>query len=150
MSADEIDAFEQELLAEHPDWGESGTLSHRYFDRAGKPMSFARWVAIMEKDPDSRIVAHTWLVDSTAVVLVSTVWLGMDHNFSAVWNDDSPPLIFETMVFGGPWDEDGDQERYATSAAARAGHDRALALVRDRLPGCLEVTESEARARSEG
>jgi hypothetical protein len=50
-------------------------------------------------------------------VEVSTVFLGMDHNF---W-DEGPPLLFETMVFGGPldsrltrcstWEEAEDQHR---------------------------------------
>lgn len=142
MSADEVDAWELEILADHPDWGVPGSgLSHRYFDRAGKPITFARWVAVMEKDPDSRIVHHTWLVCDTSIVLVSTVWLGMDHNF---FSDSGPPLVFETMVFGLADDE--YQERYATEDAARAGHD---ALVRDWLPSCREVSEDEARRLSE-
>ncbi|WP_166903861.1 hypothetical protein [Mycobacterium sp. DL440] len=33
-------------------------------------------------------------------VVVSTVWLGLNHSFT----DDGPPIIFETMVFGGVHD----------------------------------------------
>ena len=118
-----------------------------YYDRDGKPMSFVRWAAAMEVDPESRIVAHTWLVADTAIVLVSTVWLGLDHSFGFT---NGVPRIFETMIFGVPWsDEDEYQERYATEVGAEAGHDRALATVRDRLPGCIEVSEDEARRRSE-
>ena len=50
-------------------------------------------------------------------VVVSTVWLGVDHRWG-----DGPPLIFETMVFGGEHDE--VQERYSTEEDARAGHQR--------------------------
>lgn len=49
-------------------------------------------------------------------VYVSTVFLGVDHRFGA----SGPPLLFETMVFGGPLD--GEQERYCTRAEAIAGH----------------------------
>lgn len=46
---------------------------------------------------------------------VSTVFLGLDHQFG-----DGPPLVFETMIFGGPLDQ--YQERYCTWAEAEAGH----------------------------
>ncbi len=47
---------------------------------------------------------------------VSTVWLGLDHRYS----ESGPPLIFETMVFGGPLD--GEQDRYSTESEAIKGH----------------------------
>lgn len=55
-------------------------------------------------------------------VRVSTVFLGLDHNWG-----EGPPLIFETMIFGG-WHDDY-QERYSTYEEAEAGHRRALILV---------------------
>lgn len=33
---------------------------------------------------------------------VSMVFLGLDHSF----DDDGPPLLFETMIFGGLHDQD--------------------------------------------
>ena len=54
---------------------------------------------------------------------VSTVFLGLDHQYG-----DGPPLIFETMIFGGPHDQ--YQERYATRADAERGHARACAVAR--------------------
>ena len=48
---------------------------------------------------------------------VSTVFLAFDHS----WGLGSP-VLWETMVFGGPFDE--RQERYASREAAVAGHDR--------------------------
>jgi hypothetical protein len=48
--------------------------------------------------------------------MVSTVFLGMDHQFG-----DGPPMLWETLVFGGPLDGEGD--RYATAEEARAGHE---------------------------
>lgn len=48
-------------------------------------------------------------------VRISTVFLGLDHSWG-----DGPPLIFETMVFGGPLDQ--EQDRYTTWEQAEAGH----------------------------
>jgi hypothetical protein len=146
VSADEVDAFEQEILADHPEWGYTRTRAMTFYGRDGSPMTFARWIAIQEKDPESKIVVHSWFAHESAVVLVSTVWLGMDHNF----HDSGAPLIFETMIFGLSEDVDEYQERYPTEDAARAGHDRALALVRDWLPGCREIDEDTARLLGEG
>lgn len=66
-----------------------------------------------------RFVARTGNAD----LAVSTVFLGLDHNFSG----RGPPLLFETMIFGGP--HDGKQRRYATYDEAEAGHREATALV---------------------
>lgn len=91
-------------------------------------------VALLRADPNYRFVAKTTITDGSDVNTsyhVSTVWLGLDHNL-----DDGPPLIFETMVFGGPSDdEDQDDrdehetERYATYSDAEQGHRRYVALV---------------------
>lgn len=47
---------------------------------------------------------------------VSTVFLGLDHNFS----DEGPPILFESLVFGGKLN--GEGRRYATWDEAEAGH----------------------------
>lgn len=57
-------------------------------------------------------------------VRVSTVFLGLDHRFSS----DGPPLIFETMVFGGELDQ--EQERYSTWDEAERGHAAILEKVK--------------------
>jgi len=41
--------------------------------------------------------------------VVSTVFLGLDHN----WWSEGPPILWETMVFGGKCDQ--EQERCAGS-----------------------------------
>ena len=56
-------------------------------------------------------------------VLVSTVFLGIDHQFG-----DGPPILFETMIFDGI--HDGYQERYCTWDDALAGHALAVKLMR--------------------
>ena len=56
-------------------------------------------------------------------VVVSTVFLGLDHDFGV-----ARPLIFETMIFGGPFSE--HQWRYSTWAEAEARHAEILEQVR--------------------
>lgn len=53
---------------------------------------------------------------------VSTVFLGLDHSFFA-----GPPLLWETLVFGGPLDMEG--KRYHSHEAARRGHVEMVARV---------------------
>ena len=48
-------------------------------------------------------------------VKVSTIFLGLDHSFGL-----GLPVLFETMVFGGKYDQ--DQERYQTWRDAEIGH----------------------------
>src|SRR5438094_10208068 len=76
-------------------------------------LTWGRWMETAE-----RHVA----VDQVRDVKVSTIFLGLDHNYG-----DGPPLLYETMVFGGPLDQELD--RYATRDAAIAGHAAMLARV---------------------
>lgn len=99
-----------------------------YFNRQGQPIAMHDWARAYEA-LDGRVVGS----DRIDNWLVSTVWLGLDHSFG-----DGPPLIFETMVF--PPDDDGGQswseeycERYSSEDEARAGHETALAWLRDKL-----------------
>lgn len=62
-----------------------------------------------------RQVARTRL---TPEVEVSTVFLCLDHSLGL--EPDTPPLLFETMVFGGT--HDGFAVRYSTWDAAARGH----------------------------
>jgi hypothetical protein len=64
-------------------------------------------------------VAH----DTINGVEVSTVFLGLDHNFYG-----GPPLVFETMVFGGQLT--GRVWRTSTWEEAEAGHASMVAEVR--------------------
>jgi hypothetical protein len=89
-----------------------------YYDRQGQPIDMMTWAQMFE-DKAVKVVAQTKVGD----VLVSTAWLGLDHNFLG-----GPPLIFETMVFGGLLDQ--EQERYSTEAQALAGHDQMVAKVK--------------------
>ena len=53
-------------------------------------------------------------------VEVSTVFLAMEHGRDL----SGRPILFETMVFGGP--HDGFQQRYCTWEEAEAGHESML------------------------
>lgn len=69
-------------------------------------------------------------VDQTELpggVRVSTVFVGVDHGF----NDDRPPMIFESMIFGGPHDEEMD--RCSTWDEAILMHRRMCVLARTGL-----------------
>jgi hypothetical protein len=73
--------------------------------------------SLPEDDP-SRIGS-----DRVGDAWISTVWLGIDHGYG-----HGPPIIFETMIFGGR--DDGFQARYATKEAALAGHRRVVEAVK--------------------
>lgn len=53
-------------------------------------------------------------------MMVSTVFLGLDHNWGR-----GPPVLFETMVFG-QLDGDGDMFRYCTRQEAIEGHNKVV------------------------
>lgn len=91
----------------------------RYYDRQGRPLpENVLTLAMMFGDSDYKIVKQEKVGHGPGAKWVSTVWLGLDHN----WNMTGPPLIFETMVF--PWTSCGDiyMRRYSTEEQALAGH----------------------------
>jgi hypothetical protein len=99
-----------------------------YYNREGVQIELLEWGRLLEQE-------HYRLVEFTEVgaVHVSTVWLGLDH----AMGNTTPPLIFETMIFGGELDE--KCQRYATLEEAKAGHDRWVRVVEadgDRPEGC--------------
>ncbi len=80
-------------------------------------LEWARWF----EDAD-RIVGSTKI---SADVHVSTVFLGLDHQWI-----DGPPILFETMIFGGKHDE--YQERYHTWEEAELGHSEAVKMAEEK------------------
>lgn len=89
-----------------------------FYRRDGTPCTFEEWQVMFEKALE-RVVKRTELPNG---LCVSTVFMGLDHRFG----DDGPPLIFETMVFGGDEEVGGYQERYSTEKDAIYGHQRAI------------------------
>lgn len=72
-------------------------------------MDWCKWMEITERHVRLSEQGDVW---------ISTVFLGLNHNFFGI----GPPILFETMVFIG---HDGiSQERYATWEQAEEGHTR--------------------------
>lgn len=97
-----------------------------YILKDGKPVrvdSLTEWCVQFERGEDVRRVDQTYV----GYVWVSTVFLGLDHNYG-----DGPPLIFETMVFGGPLNE--EMVRYSTLGDAKKGHFEMVDRVRAASP----------------
>src|SRR3972149_4247748 len=96
---------------------EERNMDNRYFildeNHRPVPASHEEWSCWFE-DADRTVSHDTVSWD----VYVSTVFLGINHRFG----DDGPPLLFETMIFGG--EHDGWQARYSTWDEAVEGHKR--------------------------
>jgi hypothetical protein len=101
-----------------------------YYDRNGKPLTSDEWLALLRSPgwEDMRRV----MADEIDGIFCSTVWLGIDHNYTR----RGPPLIFETMVFdrksAHPWAE-GYMARYATLEEAIAGHKEVWIVIKRAL-----------------
>ena len=96
------------------DWAKMMQGQDRVIRRTAivRPMEWFRrlWAQIRKRRRDGKM-------------FVSTVFLGIDHG----WGDEGAPLLYETMIFGGPRDQ-GYQERYSTLEEALAGHEVAVAM----------------------
>lgn len=103
-------------------------MSGRTYSRDGEPMP-DDWFDASKYPRGKAKWATEQRVGRTVVgeYVVSTVWLfGIDHGWG-----DGPPIIFETMVFGG--DHGEELRRYCTEEQAMRGHLEAV----DRLrAGC--------------
>ncbi|MBI3938162.1 MAG: hypothetical protein HY323_14385 [Betaproteobacteria bacterium] len=87
-------------------------------EREIRPASLIEWAAWFETA--ERQVAKTELSNAT----ISTIFLGLDHRCG----EAGPPVLWETMVFGGPLD--GEQNRYTSLGAAQTGHDEMVKRVK--------------------
>lgn len=100
-----------------------------YYDKAGTPITADEFARLKwNNDGDVSDYARIGLDKITDTVEVLTVWLGLNHSFIR----DYPPMIFETLIFGGL--HDGDIQRYSTEAAALAGHLHAVNEMRAGRP----------------
>jgi hypothetical protein len=115
------------------------------------PMNdFTAWAHWFEHFAN-RIVGYT---EITSECKVSTVFMGVDQRFVLTVGsrdlrhreparvrgraadeafDNGPPLVFETMIFGGPFDEWA--WRYSSWDDAETGHKAAVRKAREALPG---------------
>ena len=81
--------------------------------KCGDLMEWAKWFETAKRE-----VAY----DTIGNVRVSTVFLSIDHSFG-----QGPPMLFETMVFGGQLDQ--EQDRCSTWGQAEAMHAAMVARV---------------------
>jgi hypothetical protein len=77
------------------------------------------WAHFFERI-ENRTVGWTQI---TSECVVSTVFLGINHQFGK-----GPPIVFETLVIGGPLD--GEGWRYSSWDDANAGHEGWVRKVR--------------------
>lgn len=114
-------------------------LPHWILDEDGQPQQvqsmreWGKWMAEADHN-DWRRVDETEL---GAMGRVSTVFLGQDHSFGS---DDADPVLFESMVFGGPYDQ-VIQERYSTRHEAEVGHALLVSKLEKRRDELLEGLE---------
>lgn len=78
-------------------------------------LTWAKWYESADRKVASSMVGD---------IRISTVFLGLDHGFG-----DGPPILFETMVFGGTHDQ--YQDRHCTWSEACDGHAMAVSMVKD-------------------
>lgn len=103
-----------------------------FYDKEGKPIyDTLKWAKLFE-DTAYQIIKQDYTPDKS--YWVSTVWLGIDHDFSYRYGElfkvNPHPVIFETMVFDRRKIKDSftdlDQYRYTTEGEAKAGHKELL------------------------
>lgn len=94
-------------------------------DRKPRRANIHEWSAYMTSaDRHVRLTeVHT---PGASTAQISTVFLGIDHAFGL----DERPVLFETMVFGGQFNE--CQWRYSTWDEAEEGHAQVVALMTTR------------------
>ena len=106
-------------------------ISHYILDENGEPKperDLLRWRRWFETS--NRTLRYTEM----PVGDVSTVFPGLDLDPRFLPGRGRHPVLWETMIFGGPLD--GYQERYSSRAEALRGHREAVEQARD--PGvCL-------------
>lgn len=99
-------------------------LDNMYFGLDGQPITREQWAQTFD-DIKSRRIGQQTVGYGPGKKWVSTVWLGLNHQFG-----DGLPLIFESMVFqhGYGWRKrfgychEVCQERYPTKQDAIMGH----------------------------
>lgn len=100
-----------------------------WFDKQGHPIDASTANELLGNHSYARVALTriTSRSDRDLDVRVSTVWLGVNCNFLG-----GPPVLFETMVFGGG--RDGAQWRWGTEEQALAGHARVVAELAASVP----------------
>jgi hypothetical protein len=106
------------MLDRTPQW-----IGQYILDKDGEPVpepDSLKW-AIWFEQASNRAVRQ----DHVGVVMVSTVFLGLDHYWPR--NEAHEPVLWETMIFRGEHDQ--YQRRYTSRQAAEAGHVEAMMMI---------------------
>jgi len=85
---------------------------------------FTQWVRDNYNAPENGVDPRRVALDEFDGIRVSTVFLMVDHSHGRC----GPPLLFETMIFGGEHDQ--DQERYATREEAELRHAEIVGILK--------------------
>ena len=75
-----------------------------------------------------RQVAFTRVGEGVTEANISTVFLALENITARARGDGAPPLLWQTIVFGGKLDQ--KMEMYATKVEALAGHENWVAQAR--------------------
>ncbi len=116
-------------------------MNDYYYDYDGNAVGLEEWSKLIEEkhsNPEGR-----WRIgkDRIGESEVSTVWLGLNHNYGA-----GPPLIFETLVFGGELADEMD--RYSTEREAQLGHKLMVQRV-EKAENVVRVVRKDSPERAE-
>lgn len=86
-----------------------------------------KWGDYMETE--DRIVRKTQLVLNGMNILVSTIFLGVDHQFAQ--DENLPPLLFETMIFTGSRNHNLEHMMWRAPSinGAQSNHEKAIAEI---------------------
>ena len=96
--------------------------------------TWGKWFAA-----NNRIIEVT---EINSEIDVSTVFIGVDHRLVG----KGPPLLFETMIFGGPMDQ--EYWRYASWDDACVGHAVAVKKARERSDDRLAAAHRKRKAKN--
>jgi len=109
-------------------------VTHHYYilDAHGEPQGVddvVVWATWWEQARRNRslVLAQDKDESGETTIMISTVFLSINHNFFG----QGPPILWETLVFGGVLD--GEMDRYSTRDDAFRGHQAMCARVRETL-----------------
>jgi hypothetical protein len=111
-------------MSDRDDWLQREWDRPIFFDRAGEPIEWEQWCALLS---DNQVVQDVVIVNDMPI-WVSTVYVGLDMRVRF----GGPPFIYETMTFGASVNSTDICERYATEAEALAGHVQVVADLLER------------------
>jgi hypothetical protein len=118
-------------MADNPKKIEASDLSwigQYILDDQGNPVperDLLKWATWMEDSEH----CHFLKTDLGPLGWISTIFLGVDHDFFSLNEEQTHcPILWETMVFGGPYDQ--EQRRYRSREDALQGHAELVAMCR--------------------